>query len=164
MQIQNSTFGVWSDEHIISLLDRQRADLNFAPFLSKSTIFLLFKKVLDGDPLHILTSTSQSQITFSVLTMMKIEFPEIWKFISDGKGTIQVLRPHVFGFLDPSTYVMNSTVNQQKLPFSDPTHPSLSWRKSWMVQKSTRVDFRCNHSILPYIFFIFNSIWKLWNC
>ena len=34
-------------------------------------------------------------------------------------GTIQALRQHVFG---PPTYVsINSTVNQQQLPFSDPT-------------------------------------------
>ena len=35
-------------------------------------------------------------------------------------GTIQVLRQHVFGFLGPPTYIsINSTVNQQKLPFSE---------------------------------------------
>ena len=34
----------------------------------------------------------------------------------------------------PLTYVsINSTVNHQKLPFSDPTHPPLSWRNTWMV-------------------------------
>ena len=39
-------------------------------------------------------------------------------------------------FLGPSTYVsINSTVNQQKLPFSDPTHPPLCWRNTWMVPK-----------------------------
>ena len=39
-------------------------------------------------------------------------------------GTIQLLLLHVFGLLRPKpTYVsINSTVNQQKLPFSDPTH------------------------------------------
>ena len=38
-------------------------------------------------------------------------------------GTIQVLRQHGFGFLGPPTYFsINSTVNQQKLPFSHPTH------------------------------------------
>ena len=54
-------------------------------------------------------------------------------------GTIQVLRQHVFGFFRPThpptrNYVsINSTVNQQKLPFSDPTHPLLCWRNTWMV-------------------------------
>ena len=39
-------------------------------------------------------------------------------------GTIQVLRQNVLAFLGPPTYVsINSTVNQQKLPFSDPKHP-----------------------------------------
>jgi hypothetical protein len=42
------------------------------------------------------------------------------------QGTIQVLRQQVFGFFTPThvpTYVtINSTVNQQKLSFSDPTH------------------------------------------
>ena len=37
-------------------------------------------------------------------------------------------------FLGPPTYVsINSNVNQQKLPFSDPTHPPLCWRNTWMV-------------------------------
>ena len=35
-------------------------------------------------------------------------------------GTIQVLRQHVFG--PPTYFSINGTVNQQKLPFSDPTH------------------------------------------
>ena len=37
-------------------------------------------------------------------------------------------------FLGPPTNVsINSTVNQLKLPFSDPTHPPLCWRNTWMV-------------------------------
>ena len=36
-------------------------------------------------------------------------------------GTIQVLRQHVFGFFRPT----HLRVNQQKWPFSDPTHPLL---------------------------------------
>ena len=49
-------------------------------------------------------------------------------------GTIQVLRHHVFDFLGPPTPLMiYSTVNHQKLSFSDPTHPPLWWRNTWMV-------------------------------
>ena len=50
-------------------------------------------------------------------------------------GTIQVLYQHVLG---PSTHLhisINSTVNQGKLPFSDPTHPPLCWRNTWMVPR-----------------------------
>ena len=39
-------------------------------------------------------------------------------------GTIQVLRHHVFDFFRP-THPPFTVVNHQKLPFSDPTHPSL---------------------------------------
>ena len=44
-------------------------------------------------------------------------------------------------FLGPPTYVsINSTVNQQKLPFSDPTYPLLCWRNNWMVPKGYKKD------------------------
>ena len=39
-------------------------------------------------------------------------------------------------FLGPPTSLMiYSTVNHQKLPFSDPTHPPLWWHNTWMVPK-----------------------------
>ena len=47
-----------------------------------------------------------------------------------GLGGIQVLRHHVFDFL--WFLMIYSTVNHQRLPFSDPTHPPLWWRNTWM--------------------------------
>ena len=39
-----------------------------------------------------------------------------------------------FWLLGPPTSLMiYSTVNHQKLPFSDPTHPPLWWRNTWML-------------------------------
>ena len=49
-------------------------------------------------------------------------------------------------FLGPPTYVsINSTVNQQKLPFSDPTHQPLCWHNTWMVPKrfGSKFSFLC---------------------
>ena len=43
-------------------------------------------------------------------------------------GTIQVLPRHVFDFFRPThlaSLMMCSTLNHQKLPLSDPTHPPL---------------------------------------
>ena len=52
---------------------------------------------------------------------------------------ILVLCQHMFGYFRPSTYVSISTVNQQNLPFSDPTHPPthpiLCWRNTWMFPR-----------------------------
>ena len=36
--------------------------------------------------------------------------------------------------------MMYSTLNHQKLPFSDPTHPPLWWRNTWMVPDQTAVS------------------------
>ena len=33
----------------------------------------------------------------------------------------------------PTSWMIYSTVNHQKLPFSNPTHPPLWWRNTWMV-------------------------------
>ena len=42
------------------------------------------------------------------------------------KGPFKYYVSMFLAFLGPPTYVsINSTVNQQKLPFSDPTHPLL---------------------------------------
>ena len=50
------------------------------------------------------------------------------------KGPFKYYVSMFLAFLGPPTYVsINSTVNQQKLPFSDPTHPLLCWRNTWMV-------------------------------
>ena len=39
-----------------------------------------------------------------------------------------------FTFLDPPTSLMiYSTVNHEKLPYSDPNHPPLWWCNTWMV-------------------------------
>ena len=44
-----------------------------------------------------------------------------------GKGPFKFYVSMFLVFLGPTTYVsINSTVNQQKLPFSDPNHPILS--------------------------------------
>ena len=51
--------------------------------------------------------------------------------------TIQVLRQHVLAFLGPPTYVsINSTVNRQKLPFSDPTHLFADLILEWSLFQS----------------------------
>ena len=43
-------------------------------------------------------------------------------------------------FLGPSTSLMiYRTVNHQKLPFSDPTHPPLWWRNTWMVPNQNMI-------------------------
>ena len=46
-----------------------------------------------------------------------------------------------------------STVNHQKLPFSDPTHPPLWWRNTWMVPYTT-VKKRCQK---------YPKIWQVLN-
>ena len=55
---------------------------------------------------------------------------KIHSFISHkkehNKGPFKYYVSMFLTFLGPPTYVsINSTVNQQKLPFSDPTHPPL---------------------------------------
>ena len=54
-----------------------------------------------------------------------------------GKGPFM----HYFMFLTSlgplSPLMIYSTVNHQKLPFSDPTNPPLWWRNTWMVPKLT---------------------------
>ena len=49
-----------------------------------------------------------------------------------------------------------STVNHQKLPFSDPNHPPLWWRNTWMV------PYQVQDSSLEYFFGDF-EVWKT-NC
>ena len=89
-------------------------------------------------------------------------------------GTIQVLRQHVLGFFRPTYVSINSTVNQQKLPFSDPTHPTLCWRNTWMVPNCKFHHFDTKSwKLVLHEYFIKNfpeniSIWYLliyskWN-
>ena len=47
-------------------------------------------------------------------------------------GTIQVLRRWLYKAHPPTYVSMNSTVNQQKLPFSNPTNQPC-WHNTWMV-------------------------------
>ena len=44
--------------------------------------------------------------------------------------------------------MINSTVNHQKLPFSDPTHPPLWWRNTWMPPNG---DIRPSFWLLGYV-------------
>ena len=37
----------------------------------------------------------------------------------------------------PNSLMIYSTINHQKLPFSDPTHPPLWWRNTWMAPNQT---------------------------
>ena len=58
-----------------------------------------------------------------------------------------------WAFLGPPTYFsINSTVNQQKLTFSDPTHPTLYWRNTWMVLEAK----------WPLPESIFTSLWNFY--
>ena len=45
-----------------------------------------------------------------------------------------------------------STLNHQELPFSDPTHPPLWWRNTWMLPKIKRI-------FVTKIVFVTNNIW-----
>ena len=51
------------------------------------------------------------------------------------KGAFKYYVITFLAFLGPPTtsLMIYGTVNHQKLPFSDPTHPPLWWRNTWMV-------------------------------
>ena len=58
-----------------------------------------------------------------------------WKW---GNFAKRVKASEIKIWLNFVTYVsINSTVNQQKLPFSNPTHLPLCWRNTWMVHKAS---------------------------
>ena len=61
-----------------------------------------------------------------------------------------------------------STVNHQKLPFSDPTHPPLWWRNTWMVPLQNLHSTLTNNSFFCVSCPILNFQWVMsgsqsWN-
>ena len=70
-----------------------------------------------------------------------------------GEGPFKYYVSMFLAFLGPPTYVsINSTVNQQKLTFSEPTHPPLCWRNTWMVLEAK----------WPLPESIFTSLWNFY--
>ena len=68
------------------------------------------------------------------LMMMKCYLVTCYDVIMKLKGPFKYYLIMFLTFLDPPLMIY-STVNHQKLPLSDPTHPLLWWHNTWMVPK-----------------------------
>ena len=68
-----------------------------------------------------------------------MEAIKCWERFSDLASIILIIKIPLSMFLAllwahlPTYVSINRTVNQQKMPFSDPTHPPLCWRNTWMI-------------------------------
>ena len=79
------------------------------------------------------------------------------------QGTIQVLRHHVFDIFrpthPPTSLMIYSTVNHQKMPFSDPTHPFDDVILEWSLGRIIKIVISSNLQRRPSIFKEFFA-WK----